>query len=247
MAPIIKLLIFSFIATGIIAVGLILCKRFVKTQKAKDLIYLIASILVVVIHYSSVFYHGFVDKVWELEDNMWLPVYPCNIIMWLNLALAFMNKQCKGFKLIAPFVFLGGTMCTMVGYFANVNFLNNPDFLDFDILKGLLSHVVVAFACLYLGVMGYVEIRAIPAIVSCACGCLLFLACGGFTILICHLVDIEPANTMFLLEPPIESMPYMSVWILMIGGLLVLFGGLTLYERFFIPKEERWYHKCFHN
>lgn len=243
MEPIAQLLLFSFGVGAVIAATLIICKLNIKEQKAKNLVFAIAAILGVLIHYSSVVYHLIADGTWEIENNMYLPVYPCNIIMWLNLVLVFVPKKSKGFSIIGEFVFLCGTLCTSVGMFANINFLNNPDFSNFDIVKGLVSHAVEIFACVYLGVMGYVKIKAIHSTISCALGCVLFLICGGISILVETLMQVDPANSMFLLEPPIPEAPFLNIFVIMIISLVVMFGLLTLFERIAYPKENRWYNK----
>lgn len=236
-----KLTLYNIITLVIVTLLLILCKKKVGKERTKDLILKISSIAVVVIHMSSIYYHYFFDKVIEVEDNMFLPIYPCNIVMWLLVIVAFMrNKESKWFKLLAGFCFLGGTVCGLIGVIANINYLNNPNFLDFDIMKGLVSHDVMIFSTLYLGIMGYVEVDFVNSMKSNIFGLLLFCVIGGLINLLYWCFGLDDVNAMFMISPPFEDLPFINFFTIGIGSVIILFIGLNIYELIAIPKEKRW-------
>ena len=135
----------------------------------------------------------------------------------------------------------GGTICGIVGLAFNTNFLNNPDFSDYSILKGLLSHVTLLYSTLYLFVMGYIKIDTIHNLVSCTIGGLIFVVCGLYSRLMLKLLGEEMVNTMFLdfnWDSPIENF-----FVIALLGCVILVAFGTIYETIFYEEENRWYHK----
>ena len=118
MEPFTLLSIYNIITLVIIVLLLVLCKKLIKKDNIKDLVLKVTSILVVVIHFSSLYVDFFVNNGEALiENSMLLPVYPCNIIMWLLLIVAFMkDKESKLYKYLAEFTFIGGTFCWLEFY-----------------------------------------------------------------------------------------------------------------------------------
>ena len=226
-----KLTLYNIITLVIITLLLILCKKKVGKERTKDLILKISSIAVVVIHMSSIYYHYFFDKVIEVEDNMFLPIYPCNIVMWLLVIVAFMrNKKSKWFKLLAG----------LIGVIANINYLNNPKFWDCDIMRGVVSNDVMIFSTLYLGIMGYVEVDFVNSMKSNIFGLLLFCVIGGLINLLYWCFGLDDVNAMFMIRPPFEDLPFINFFTIGIGSVIILFIGLNIYELIAIPKEKRW-------
>ena len=61
---------------------LVLFGKFVKEQKSKERILKFFAILTVAIHYSSLWVDYFTNGgEATIENNMILPVYPCNVVM----------------------------------------------------------------------------------------------------------------------------------------------------------------------
>lgn len=248
MDPIVVLTLYNVVAFAITIALMIFCKKKIKSEKVKDLVLKCVAVAVVVIHYSSLYVDYFSNNGEAMiENNMILPVYPCNIIMWLLLIVAFMkNKESSIYKMLSEFTFIGGTFCGVIGVVFNINFLNNPSLADYDILKGLISHSVMIFGTVYLFVFKYVKLETIRTTKSIFWGLLIFTICGGITNLLFVIFDIPSVNAMFMLEPPIESMPFFNFFTIGILGLILSFIGLNIYEGFTKPKEDRWLTKFFH-
>jgi hypothetical protein len=219
---------------------LIMAKVFVKTEHTKNRILKFFAIITVVIHYSNLWVDYFTtggNAV--IENNQILPVYPCNVVMWMLLVAALTkNKKRLRFQILGEFCFYVGTICGIIGIVLNTNFSNNPTLADYDILKGMLSHSTMLFGCLYLMVGDYVKVRVFN-VVSVTAGLGSFVICGvGVNKLYEHF-GMEPPDGMFLI-----SNPYFRTSPIVIGiwAILIMFVVLALWE-LRLPQEERWYSK----
>ena len=81
-----KLFIFNGILLIVIITGLFLCKKLVKKQKSQNIALLLAAILTILCHYSSILYHylktGSAMEFLRNNPNLLFPIYPCNVVMW---------------------------------------------------------------------------------------------------------------------------------------------------------------------
>ena len=245
MKPMTILLLYNLITIILITILLILCKKVIRKESTKDFVLKFVSILVVIIHYSSLYVDFFSNNGdATIENNMILPVYPCNIIMWLLVIVAFKkNKDSNLYKTLAEFTFLGGTVCGMIGVLFNTNFLNNPNLLDYDIFKGLISHTVMIFGTIYLFLFKYVKLEVVRTTKSIYWGLVIFSTCGILINTLFYIFGIDSVNAMFMLEAPIPSLPFINFFTIGILGLLISFVGLNIYEYFTLPKEQRWFTK----
>ncbi len=235
-------ILYMVISGVVTAALLIVCSKFVKEQKSKDKILKASALVTVILHYSSLWVDYLTTGSAEVENNHLFPIYPCNIIMWMLLIVAYLkNRQSTAYTVLTEFVFWGGVVCGSIGIIFNVNYDNTPNLLDYDILKGLVSHSTMLFGCIYLLVGGYVELRVFN-VVSCALGLSLFLVDGMCINALYKYFQLEPVNAMYLQESPIASMPWFSPVLMGVIALSILFFGLALYE-LKLPKEERWYVK----
>lgn len=240
MKPFEKLLIYNIVTFLIITMGLILCKKVIRKDSTKDRVLKLISIFVVIIHISSL-YIDFFQNGGEvlIEDNILLPIYPCNMVMWLLLITAFIkNKESKLFLHLAEFTFLVGTFCGVVGVVFNFNFLNNPTFKDYDILKGLLSHSVMIFGTVYL--YDYVKFTVRNTMKSIIYGLLLFTFIGFSINTLFKIFGIPSVNSMYLEYPPFEEIPFINFYTIGLFGLILCFIGLNIYEYFKYEKSSRW-------
>ena len=248
MKPFEILLLYNLITFILIAGLMKLCKTVIKKEETKDKVLKYLSIAVVAIHYSSLYVDFFSNNGEAMiENNMILPVYPCNIIMWLLLIVSFMkNKETKIYKALSEFTFIGGTFCGVIGVLFNINFLNNPNFLDYDIFKGVISHTVMIFGTIYLFVFGYVKLEVVRTTKSVLFGLLLFAGCGIVVNSLFLLYNIPSVNAMYMLEAPIPEIPFFNLFTIGLIGLVLTFIGLNIYEHFALPKEQRWMNNFFH-
>lgn len=219
---------------------LALAKVFVKDDHHKNYILKFFAIITVAIHYSNLWVDYFVSGGNALiENNQILPVYPCNVVMWMLLIASLLqNKKRLLFQILSEFCFYGGTICGILGIVLNVNFGNNPTLADYDILKGMLSHSTMLFGCLYMLVGGFIKIRVFNT-VSVTVGLGSFVLCGFAVNSLYEHFGMEPPDGMFL-----KSNPYTQTSPIILGlwAIAILFFCLALWEMR-LPKEERWYTK----
>ena len=176
-----------------------------------------------------------------IENNLILPIYPCNIVMWLLVIVAFMkNKESKLFNHVAEFTFIGGTLCGVIGVLFNINFLNNPDFKDYDILKGLLSHSVMIFGTVYIYLFKYIKLDVIRTTKSIIFGLLMFTCIGLVINTLYRIFGLESVNAMFMESNPFENLPFINFFTIGVFGVLLSFVGLNIYEIITLDKEDRW-------
>lgn len=233
--------ILYMVISGLITVALlVLARLFIREDQTKNKILKFFAIITVVIHYSNLWVDYFASGgSATIENNQILPVYPCNVVMWMLLIAALMkDKKSLPFQLLSEFCFLGGTVCGVLGIVLNVNFGNNPTLADYDILKGMLSHSTMLFGCLYMLVGGFIKIRVFNT-VSVTFGLATFVLCGMVVNRLYEHFGMEPPDGMFL-----KSNPYMKTSPIVLGILAIgiLFCLLALWE-LRLPKEDRWYSK----
>lgn len=241
--PIIILSIYNLITLFLVTVLLVMCKKRIRKERTKDNVLKYVSIAVVVLHYSSLYVDFFLEggEV-RIGHNMLFMIYPCNIIMWLLFVVAlWKDRESKIFKILADFTFLVGTICGLVGVLYNFNFLDTPSFADYTVLKGLLSHTVMIFGTIYLGVMGYSKVNVPRTMHSLFWGLMIFLIIGGSmnVMFIATGIDRE-INALFMIQPPIPELPFLNFYVLATIAFLLVFVGLIIYERFAFPEEQRW-------
>ena len=236
-------ILYMLITAILTAIGLIAAARFCKTQSQKDRVLKISAVVTVIVHYSNLWVDYFSTGSAQIENNHILPVFPCNIMMWFLLIAAFLkNRESTFAVMLSEFVFWGGTICGTVGIMFNFNYDNTPNLLDYDIFKGLFSHNTMVFGCIYMLVGKYIRVRVFNA-ASVTAGLLFFIADGAVINTLFSIFNLPSVNAMFLQEPPIPQLPFLSVWVL--GGIVVIVftALLMLYEYKCFPPEERWYIK----
>ena len=229
------------VISGIITICLIiLCCFFVKQQRWKDFILKISAILTVVIHFSSLYVDFFSTGSATIENTMLLPIYPCNVAMWLLVISSFFkNKQSKIFSYIAEFTFYLGVAGGIIGILFNDIYSSNPNLADWGVLKGLLSHSVMLFGSIYLLAGGYIKIR-VKNVLSVMFGLLFLLLDGGIIIGLYKIANLHPPNCMYLLENPFSAIPWFNTYIIGLISIVVVFAITALVEQIALKKDERW-------
>lgn len=233
--------ILYMIISGILtAVLLVLFSRYAKDDHTKNRILRFFAIITVMIHYSDLWVDYFTNGgIAEIQSTHILPVYPCNVVMWMLLVASLLkDKDRLLFQLLGEFCFYGGTLCSVLGIALNFNFDNNPTLADYDVLKGLLSHSTMLVGCLYMLVGRYIKISMFNP-VSVAAGLGVFVSCGTAVNALYTSFGMEPPDGMWLLSNPYISMPPMLLGLFLV---IALFFVLALWE-LRLPVEERWYHK----
>ena len=233
-------ILYMVISGALSVVILLLANKYATDDRSKNRILKIFAILTVIIHYSNLWVDYFTNGgTATLENNQLLPVYPCNVVMWMLLVASLIrNKDSLPFQMLGEFCFYAGSICGTLGIVMNINFGNNPTLADYDIFKGLLSHSTMLLGCIYMLVGGFIRIRVFNA-VSVAAGLGVFLTCGVAVNALYEYFGLEAPDGMWL-----HSNPYIGVPPLLLGFVftVLLFVVLHLHD-LRLPVEERWYKK----
>ena len=237
----IKLMIYSCIVFFLIIVSLIIIKKHIVKKESKDNILKIFSLVTVALHYSNLWVDYFTTGQAIVSNTMLLPIYPCNICMWLVLIYAFSNnKESYAFKVIGEFLGYVGTVCGVIGLVANEVFLSNPSFLVYHSVQGLFSHTTMIFTTTLILTQGYIKTNTLQLTISTTFGLLLFAIDGLFINLIMKMFELPEVNSMYMLEFPVD-IPGINFFTIGLLGVILTFLGGSLYERIFLDKEKRWY------
>ncbi len=150
--------------------GLIFCKLFIKEERNKKTVLKVSGLLTVFIHYSILYVDFFTYGSAEVESSFLIPVYPCNVVMWLLVICAFSKSETSKFKkVLFEFTFYAGVVCGIIGIVFNVNYAHSPSLADYFSLKGMLSHSTMVFGCLYILVGDFIKID-VSNCISVFCG-----------------------------------------------------------------------------
>ena len=229
------------ISAIISAVILFLMCKYFKTDDKKTAGLKFFAIITVIIHYSSLWVDFLLEGSADVPSVMLFPIHPCNVCMWLLVASAFIkNKTSVPYRILTEFTFWAGTVCGSIGILLNENYDSTPSLLDYDVLKGLLSHSTMLIGCIYLLASGIVKIR-VKNVFSVIAGLLLFVVDGAIINTIYAICNLEPCNSMYLLEPPFADIPWLITPVMGLMGVAVAFICTAVYEQINLPKEERWY------
>lgn len=187
--------------------------------------------------YTTLFANGGIGNAY---DNQLFPIYFCNYMMYLLLAVSlWTNKQSKFFKLMATFVAYGGAFGALITLF-----VTPPGFGDWFKLQSAFSHSCMLVGCLWLFVGGYVKIN-VYNLVPYTIGLLSCGVVGGAVELIFYLAGLPSPNAMYLVHGPAEC-PAFQWWMFALVMLFIIFVFTSLWEHFTRKKENRWF-KTYHD
>ena len=247
-----ELTIFNLSLIIVISLILFICKKNIKTTRGINALLLVSAIVTILIHYSSLAYHYFLDNsaftYLKHNPNLILPIYPCNVVMWSCLIYGLMkNKDSKLAKFFADYIFWFGIASTLVGMFANVDFIRNPSLADFDITKGIVSHASLLFNVLLLPVFGKIKINLPKNMKNIAISVVVMYLIGLYCNLLFEvLVSAEMAyqvNSMFIIHSPFDGVPFLKYPIIAAAAMVIYFILFNLCELIAHKKDERWFDK----
>lgn len=214
-----KLIIFNFALIALVATGLWIVKKKVTQKRTQDLILLLAAVFTILLHYSTVLFllltgNNAIDYVRE-TPNLILPIYPCNLVMWMALIFAFFkNKESKLGAFFADYLFWFGIVSTLVGMFANVDFINNPTLLDYENFKSITAHATLLFNVLLLPLFGYIKTDIKRNMKNIVLSIIMMAVVGAYCNLIFSAIGSEAAaydvNSMFLIHSPFEGLDFLT-------------------------------------
>lgn len=234
-------ILYMVISTIITIVLLVLAGIFVKSEKWKRIILRFFAVITVVLHFSDLYVDFFTTGSAKVASPQLLPIFPCNVLMWLLLIGAYLkNYDNKFAKVLLEFVFYAGIVCGTLGIVLNENFDSNPTLTDWSVLKGLLSHSTMIFGCIYILVARFIKIRVVNCL-SIFLGLCFFLVDGAIINGLYAIFHLKPCNSMYMLEPALSSAPWLSQALMGVFGIMLAFVITAIYEQIALPKHERWY------
>ncbi|MBR3917637.1 MAG: YwaF family protein [Clostridia bacterium] len=241
-----KLLIFNFILIVFIALGLWLIKKYVKRERTKNLIFCVAAVFTILFHYSTLGFklltNGNAMEYLRDTPNLILPIYPCNVVMWSALIFAFLkNKSSRVGKFFADYLFWFGIISTLVGMFANVDFINNPTLADYNNFKSIAAHATLLFNVLLLPIFGHIKINVKRNLLNIIISIFVMAAIGFYCNLVFYvLVSAEAAydvNSMFLIHSPFEGLDFLTYPVIALIAVPIYFAVFVICGRIFQRKK----------
>ena len=161
------------------------------------------------------------------NPNLILPIYPCNVVMWSCLILPFLKEKSKLRELLTDYIFWFGLVSTLVGMFANVDFIRNPTLADYDIAKSIIAHATLLFNLMMLPIFGKIKINLWRNMKN------IFLSVGGMYVigLYCNLIfevvgspeKAYEVNSMFIIHSPFEGLDFLRYPIIALVALVLYF------------------------
>ena len=247
-----KLIIFNLILIALIALGLWLIKKFVKKERTQNIILISAAIFTILFHYSSFIFKllsgGNAIEYLGETPNLILPIYPCNVVMWSALIFAFLkNKKARVGSFFADYLFWFGVVSTLVGMFANVDFINNPTLADYENFKSITAHDTLLFNILLLPIFGYIKIDVKRNIANIIISIFIMAIIGCYCNLVFHALVSEEAaydvNSMFLIHSPFEGLDFLTYPVISLIAVPIYFGVFVICDLCAHKKGERFYNQ----
>ena len=247
----VKLTIFNIFLLIAIAALLVIVKITVRTKKAKRIIFLISAVVTILFHYSSYLLllikgEGASDYL-RSNPNLILPIYPCNVVMWSCLILPFLKEKSKFAEILTDYIFWFGIVSTLVGMFANVDFINNPTLADYDIAKSVIAHATLLFNLMMLPIFGKVKINLWRNMKN------MFISVVGMYVigLYCNLIfeivgspeKAYDVNSMFIIHSPFEGIDFLRYPIIALVALVLYFVVFFICDMIWNKKGERGFDK----
>lgn len=248
----ITLIIFDMILILIISGLLFLVKKIFKSSTSKNILLFVSAIITIIFHYSSFIYScisgGDYLAYLKSNPNLILPIYPCNVVMWSCLIFGLIrNKESKTAVFLLDYIFWFGIFSTLVGMFANVDFIKNPTLLDFEITKSIVAHATLLFNVLLLPLFGYIRIDFIRNMKNIVLSVILMYFIGQYCNLIfSSLVSTKEAynvNSMFLIHSPFEGVEFLRYPFIALCALVLYSITFTIGELIVKSKGDRWFDK----
>lgn len=226
-----RLTIFNIFLLIAISALLVIVKITVRSEKAQRILFLISAVVTILFHYSSFLLllikgEGASDYL-RSNPNLILPIYPCNVVMWSCLILPLLKEKSKLRELLTDYVFWFGLVSTLVGMFANVDFIRNPTLADYDIAKSVIAHATLLFNLMMLPVFGKIKINLWRNMKN------IFISVVGMYVigLYCNLIfevvgspeKAYEVNSMFIIHSPFEGLDFLRYPVIALVALVLYF------------------------
>lgn len=243
------LILFNCILLLIIFAGVFLLKKYIRGEKGRNVALLLSALVTIVFHYSSFFYLSFTGgasvEYLKGTPNLILPIYPCNVVMWGCLIYGLLrNKGSKTGRFLADYLFWFGIFSTLVGMFANVDFINNPTLADYEVTKSIVAHATLLFNILLIAAFGHIKVNLPRNMLHIFLSVLLMygigLYCNKLFEVLASAEEAYSVNSMFILHSPFEGVPFLTYPIIAGCSLVLYFLLFSVCELFAYPKGNRW-------
>ena len=219
------------VITGLIGAVLIIPLWLLKNQNLNKAAIKFFALLTLAIQYSPLWIDFFTTGKAQVDADMLLAIYACNVCMWLLfISSLILEKNGTVAALIRDFTFWAGVVCGAVGTIFNINYGNNPDLSDYFILKGLLTHATMVYGSILLFTSGIVKIRVIRSTASVIFGMALFFGVGTAINALYANFGLPPCNSMYLLQDPFPDMPWINVKNIFLLAILTVIVISSLYR-----------------
>ncbi|MBO7245983.1 MAG: YwaF family protein [Clostridia bacterium] len=248
-----KLMIFNFILIGLIAFGIWLIKKCVKQKRTQNIILCVAAIFTILFHYSTFIYKlvsgGNAIEYLSENHNLILPIYPCNVVMWAALLFPLLKNKKSGLGIfLADYLFWFGLISTLVGMFANVDFINNPTLADYENIKSIAAHATLLFNVILIALFGYIKIDVKRNIKSIILSILAMAVIGCYCNLVFYVLVSKAAaydvNSMFLIHSPFEGVEFLTYPVISLIAVPIYLTVFVICDLCAHKKGERFYNKA---
>jgi hypothetical protein len=169
--------------------------------------------------------------------------------MWCALLYGLLSDKGTRFALLlSDYLFWFGLISTLVGMFANVDFIMNPTLTNFETTKSIVAHAILLFNLLLIPVFGYLRSDFFRNIRNITISVIAMYVIG----LYCNLVFTALAsadvaydeNAMFILHSPFEGFPFLRYPFIALMGLILYFILFAVYDVITTPQGKHWYHRA---
>ena len=227
----IKLTVFNIFLLVAIAALLVIVKITVRTKKAQRILFLISAVVTILFHYSSflilLFKGEGASDYLRSNPNLILPIYPCNVVMWSCLILPLLKEKSKLGEILTDYIFWFGIFSTLVGMFANVDFIRNPTLADYDIAKSIIAHATLLFNLMMLPIFGKIKMSFRRNMKSMVISVVGMYVIGLYCNLIFEVVGSPEkayeVNSMFIIHSPFERLDFLRYPIIALVALVLYF------------------------
>ena len=180
--------------------------------------------------------------------NLILPIYPCNVVMWSALIFALLkNKKSKLGGFFADYLFWFGIISTLVGMFANVDFIQNPTLANYENVKSIAAHATLLFNVLLIPLFGHIKIDVKRNIINIIISIFVMAVIGGYCNLVFHALASKAVaydvNSMFLLHSPFEGLDFLTYPVISLIAVPIYFAVFVICDIFAHKMGERVYNK----
>ena len=154
------------------------------------------------------------------------------------------NKESKFALLLADYLFWFGIFSTLVGMFANIDFINNPTLKNFDVTKGIIAHATLLFNVLLIFTFGHIKIDLIKnmthIVISVIIMYLIGLYCNKVFEILGSAEVAYSVNSMFIIHSPFPAIPFLTYPVIASLSLILYFGLFSICELFTYKNGNRW-------